>query len=289
MPQTVGEAIADAGGSMRVIAVSSGKGGVGKTNLVTNLAVEMAQLGRRVLLIDADLGLANVDIVMGLSPQATLAEVIRGERRIDEAIVVGPAGVRVLPSASGVAEIVHLSPTERLSLLAQFDALEEHFDVVLIDTGAGISENVLFFASAAQEVIVVAVPEPTSIADAYALMKVLGARHATRRFRLVVNQARSAEEGRSVYARLSEVTARFLDVSIDYLGHVLLDPTVRKAVSQRKPLVLAYPECAASRAILTLSRRVLMSRYADDVTGRQQLFWRKLVSQDAEAPVARVA
>lgn len=270
-------------GTMRVLAITSGKGGVGKTNLVSNLAVEMSRLGRRVLLIDADLGLANVDIILGISPQATLAEVIRGEKTLREAIVLGPAGVRVLPAASGVAEISHLTPAERLSLLSQFDALDEEFDIVLLDTGAGISENVLFFASAAQEIIVVAVPEPTSIADAYALMKVLGARHATRRFRLVVNMVRSAEEGRSVYARLSEVASRFLDVSIDYLGHVLQDPTMRKAVTQRRPLVLSYPDAPASRAILALARKILMSRYADEVTGRQQLFWRRLVAQEQDA------
>jgi flagellar biosynthesis protein FlhG len=266
--------------SLRVFAVTSGKGGVGKTNLVSNLAIEMARCGRRVLLIDADLGLANVDIVLGVSPQATLAEVLRGEKRISEAIVSGPAGVKILPAASGVVEIAHLSAEERLLLLTELDSLDEEFDVVLLDTGAGISENVLFFASAAQEIIVVAIPEPTSMADAYALMKVLGARHAARRFRLVVNMVKSAEEGRSVYARLSEVASRFLDVSIDYLGHVLQDPSVRRAVTQRRPLCLAYPDSPASRAINGLSKRILMSRYSDGAAGRQQLFWRRLVAQE---------
>lgn len=265
---------------MRVMAVTSGKGGVGKTNLVCNLAVEMARMGRRVLVVDADLGLANVDIVLGLSPQATLAEVLRGERTVADTIVAGPAGVRVLPAASGVAEIVHLSPEDRLRLLTEFDALEDEFDVVLLDTGAGISENVLFFSSAAQEILVVAVPEPTSIADAYALMKVLGARHAARRFRLVVNMVRGAEEGRDVYARLSDVASRFLDVSIDYLGHVFADEALRRAVAQRRPLCATYPESPAARAISALARRILMSRHADSAVGRQQLFWRRFMAQE---------
>lgn len=265
---------------LRVLAVTSGKGGVGKTNLVANLALEMSRLGRRVLLIDTDLGLANVDIVLGLNPEATLAEVIRGEKRIEDVILSGPAGIRVLPAASGVAEIAHLSPEARVSLLSQVDALEGEFDVVLLDTGAGISENVLFFSSLAQEIIVVAVPEPTSIADAYALMKVLGARHAARRFRLVVNMVKSAEEGRGVYARLAEVAARFLDVSIDYLGHVLTDAAVHRAVSQRRPVCLAHPDAPASRAIHGLARKILMTRYADGAAGRQQLFWRRLMAQE---------
>jgi flagellar biosynthesis protein FlhG len=266
--------------ALRVIAVTSGKGGVGKTNLVTNLAVEMARLGRRVLLVDADLGLANVDIVLGLTPQATLAEVLRGECSIHDVLLTGPAGIRVLPAASGVAEITHLSSEDRLRLLGELDQLESEFDVVLLDTGAGISENVLFFASAAQEIVVVAIPEPTSIADAYALMKVLGARHAARRFRLVVNMVRSAEEGRDVYARLSDVAGRFLDVSIDYLGHILMDPAVRRAVTQRRPMCLVFPEAPASRAILGLAKRILMSRYSDGSTGRQQLFWRRLMAEE---------
>src|SRR5262249_43351275 len=211
---------------------------------------------------------------------ATIAEVLKGERKLSEVLLTGPAGVRILPAASGISEISHLSPADRIMLLDELDALDEEFDVVLLDTGAGISENVLFFASAAQEIIVVAVPEPTSMTDAYALMKVLGARHATRRFRLVVNMAKSGEEARGVYARLSEVTTRFLDVSIDYLGHVLQDPSVRRAVTQRRPLCLAYPEAPASKAIHGLAKRILMSKYDEPGAGRQRLFWRRLVAQE---------
>ncbi|MEK7773404.1 MAG: MinD/ParA family protein, partial [Deltaproteobacteria bacterium] len=222
-------AMAEGGGVMsdrpatRVIAVSSGKGGVGKTNSVANLAVAFARMGKKVLLLDADLGLGNLDILLGLTPKYNIGHLLRGERTMGEVIVKGPFGIMILPASSGVQELTSLSPEERLSLASHLEGMGLYVDIMFIDTGAGISSNVLFFNMSAQEIIVVVSPEPTSLTDAYALMKVLLHKHGERAFKLLVNNVRTKKEGVEVYRKISLVAERFLNISVDYIGCVLYD------------------------------------------------------------------
>lgn len=240
----------------RVIAVTSGKGGVGKTNVTANLALALARRGRRVLVLDADLGLGNVDVLLGLVPRATLADVLRGDRRLADILVEGPGGIRILPACSGLQELTALREDQRLALRDELDEAAGEADVLLIDTGAGISANVLFFAGLAGDILVVASPEPTAMADAYALMKVLSRREVGRRFRLLVNLAASPREGLEVHRRLGLVADRFLDIAIEYLGAVPADDHVRLAVARQKAVVDLFPKAPASVAFDRLAAAV---------------------------------
>src|SRR3990172_5870955 len=231
----------------RVISVSSGKGGVGKTNSVANLAIAFSRLGKRVLLLDADLGLGNLDVLLGLAPRFNIGHLLRGEKTIEEVLVDGPEGVKILPASSGVQELTDLSTEERLLLASHLEGLESLFDIMIIDTGAGISSNVLFFNVAAQEIMVVVTPEPTSITDAYALMKVLLHKHGERRFKLLVNEVKTRKEGIEVYRKISLAAERFLSISVEYLGSVLLDENVSRSVIRQKAVMELYPQTKASQ------------------------------------------
>ena len=261
----------------RVIAVTSGKGGVGKTNLVVNLAVTYAKAGRKVLVVDGDLGLANVDILLDAVPEVTLADVLGGAE-IGEALVAARDGVTVLPGTSGVSEMAHLSPEQRINLLEAIDELDGRFDTVLIDTAAGVGDNAVFFASAAQEVLVVVTPEPTSLADGYAMVKVLARRGAVRRVGLVVNQA-SPAGAREAFFRLSGLVGRFLpDVVLELIGTVPSDRHVHEAVMEQKPVVEAFPASPAALALGQLADAILMRSAPQGSSGRLQLFWRQLLA-----------
>ncbi len=265
--------------ALRVIAITSGKGGVGKTNLTVNLGVTFARQGRQVLIVDGDLGLANVDILLDEPARQTLADALAGRCSIADTLVRSERyGVTVLPGTSGVAEVADLSEDQRLSLLRAVSALDEElFDTVLVDTGAGIGSNALFFAAAAQEVIVVTTPEPTALADAYAVIKVLSKRHRVERVGLVLNHTRDQAEARDVYLRLSELTSRFLPVVLEFVGFVPLDPHVPEAVKAQRPVVDLYPASKASRAIAAIADAVLMRPAPPGASGRLQLFWEQLV------------
>ncbi len=182
------------GSVVRVISVTSGKGGVGKTCCVVNLAISLAREGKRVLVFDADLGLCNLDVMLGLSPKYNINHVLRGEKQIEDVIVKGPEGIMVIPAASGISELTNLNAEQRLALTSSMEMLDKDVDIMIIDTGAGISNNVMFFNTAAQEIIVVVTPEPTSLTDAYALMKVLMKKHGEKSFKLLVNTARGEKE-----------------------------------------------------------------------------------------------
>jgi len=263
----------------RVIAVTGGKGGVGKTTVVANLAVAVAQRRRRVLVLDADLGLANIDVVLGLNPVHTLQHVLRGERSLTEVAVDGPAGVKIVPAATGIEELTRLDARERLLLLDQVDGLDGAVDVLLIDTAAGISSNVLYFNSAAHEVLVVVTPEPTALTDAYALMKLLATRHGLRRFLLLVNMCSGEGEARRTHAQIARVGERFLGVSIEYVGYVPLDDAVQRSVREQRPILLNAPRSPAARAFDLLADRMLRRTSCGRPTGGTQFFFRNLVAQ----------
>ena len=266
---------------MQIYSITSGKGGVGKTSLVCNIAYHFGQSGKRVLLIDADMGLANVDIVMGLSPNANLSDLFLNDTPLDEILVDGPENVTVLPASSGVREMTQLSDEHMLKFMAALDGLDREFDVLLVDTGAGIGKNVLYFNAAANDVIVVATPQPTSITDAYATMKVLSATYKVKRFRLLVNQVKTRKEALKVYRYLTTVADKYLDIAIDYLGHVEADENVSRAVMERGLFSALYPDGAASKCVGNIVTALMDEADADPSVGSLQFFWRRLMQKGA--------
>jgi flagellar biosynthesis protein FlhG len=264
---------------LRIIAVTSGKGGVGKSNIVANLGLALAQLGQKVLLIDADLGLGNLDILLGLKPRFNIHDVLTLQTSLAEALVEGPGGVKILPASSGLPELAELSPSQKMFLLDELDHYSERLDVVLIDTGAGISPNVLFFNIAAPERIVVVNKEPTSLTDAYALIKVLVTRHAAWQFKLLVNGLSQPEEAVKVYCTLLKVAESFLgrELVLEYLGFIPLDDAIPKAVLRRQALLALYPQARASKAFAELAQRLWESPPPASSRGNMQFFWRRLL------------
>ena len=252
----------------RVIAVTSGKGGVGKTSLTVNLAVTLAKLGQRVIILDCDLGTANVDVMLGMHPRYSLQHVLSRQRRLDEVMTVGPHGVRVISGGSGFSDIANLTDSRRDELLATFATLEGQADVLLLDTGAGISANVLRFVVAAGEALVVTTPEPTAVTDAYALIKVVSQQNGAGnpgqydpasdvRLRLVVNQAASAAEAHETASNIVNVAQRFLGQPVQFFGSIPVDRSMSQAVRAQTPVVDAFPRSPAALAIERLGRLLL--------------------------------
>ena len=259
---------------LRIVAVTSGKGGVGKTSFTINFAMALAERGLRVAVLDADLGLANVNVALGMTVRTSLHDVVRGEKQLEEIIVEGPGGIQVIPGGSGVAELANLDDAQRTHLLDQLRGLSSLADVLLIDTAAGLGRNVLAFAAAADTVIVVTVPEPPAIADAYGVIKALLTQYRSADVRLVVNRTLRAFEGKAVYDKLSLVVRRFLGVSIRSMGHIPDDEVVPACVRQQRPFLLEAPESPSAQAV-----RRLASEFADDGTQGRGLkgFLNKLV------------
>jgi len=277
-----GERRAPRGGTSpaRVIAVTSGKGGVGKTNITANLAYLLTRRKRKTLILDADLGLANIDVILGLTPRYNLHHVLKGDRSLAEAMIQGPGGIRILPSASGIQEMSELSQGQKLLLLDELDLLEQELDFMLIDTGAGISGNVMYFNMAAGEIIVVTSPEPTAMTDAYALIKVLYQRHAKKRFLLLVNMVRSATEGREVFQRLSHAVGYFLNLQISHLGHVLQDENVTDAVRRQQLFAELYPESPASVCLRTVADRLCREKPQETDAGGLRFLSKKTLDSE---------
>ena len=277
------EDAAPIGRTARVLAVTSGKGGVGKTSVTVNLAVLLARWGKRVIILDCDLGTANVDVMLGLQSRYSLQHVLSRQRRLEEVLVPGPHGIQVIPGGSGLQELANLSDARREELVATFAELDSRADVLLLDTGAGISDNVLQFVLAAGEALVVTTPEPTAVTDAYALIKVASHVASLRaasnsgvtaassvgpgsmasgapdplRLRLVVNQAISESEARETAANIASVVRRFLGVTVEPYGSIPDDPSVARAIRGQAPVVDAFPRSAAARALERLAQRVL--------------------------------
>ena len=263
--------------AVRVMAVSSGKGGVGKSTVVVNLAVAFDRLGKRVLIMDADLGLANIDILLGITPKQNISHVLEGQKSLREVLVQGPGNVRIMPASSGVQKLTQLSDEQKLLLLEILDELESEVDVVLIDTGAGISDTVLYFNLAAQEKIIVVTPEPTSLTDAYALVKVLYTRHGERHFKVLVNSVEDEKKAKTIFAKISKVADHFLDgISMDYLGCIPHDLNVSRAIIQQRPFIDVYPSSPAAKAFLALAQRIQKSPLHVN-HGTVQFFWKRLL------------
>lgn len=265
---------------LRVFSITSGKGGVGKTSIVTNLAVSFAKLGRKVLIIDADLGLANVDLMLGLTPKGNIHTLLSGEHTLDEVLVEGPAGIKVLPASSGIYEVTHLSSEQRIALLSQLDTLEDVFDTVLIDTGAGIASNVMYFNAAAQEIIVVVTPDNTSVADAYALIKVLTQNFGEKYFHILLNMVQNEFEAINTFKKIERAAAKFLNISLDYAGFVVRDDHIRKAANAQKPMVELTPAAPAARSIRYVAESLLSAHGRSSMKGTPQFFWKRLLVEE---------
>jgi len=264
----------------RVIAVTSGKGGVGKTNITANFAYLLSKMGQRTLLLDADVGLANIDVILGITPRYNLHHVLSGEKKLSEAVAEGPGGVKILPAASGISEMTELSKGQKFTLLEELDGLDEDFDFMLIDTAAGIAGNVMYFNMAAGEIIVVVSPEPTSLTDAYALIKVLYQGYAARRFTLLVNMAKDSSEAEGVYERLNNATNHFLDLPIEYLGYILHDPNVTKAVRKQRLLAEAFPDSKAVKNMFKIVRELCRKQPKDYEDGTIKFFDRSTINKN---------
>jgi flagellar biosynthesis protein FlhG len=262
---------------VRVIAVASGKGGVGKTNVSVNLALAMVAEGKRVMLMDADLGLANVDIMLGLHPEFNISHVISGERTLEEIIVPGPLGLQVVPASSGMQNMAELTPAQHAGMIQAFSEVGHDLDVLIIDTAAGIADSVVSFSRAAQEVIIVVCDEPTSITDAYALIKVLNRDYGIQRFRVLSNMAHSMQEGRELYDKMVKVTDRFLDVTLDFMGTVPYDEYLRKALQKQKAVIEAYPRSKAAMAFKNLARKADNWPIPRDAGGHLEFFVERLI------------
>jgi flagellar biosynthesis protein FlhG len=266
---------------VQVIAVTGGKGGVGKSNVSLNLGLALSELGRRVTLLDADLGLANIDVLLGLKSSCTLEQVLKGEKEIRDVLVDGPMGIKVVPAASGIQSMVALGSAEHAGLIQAFSDISDQMDVLIVDTAAGISETVTNFVTAAQEVLLVVCDEPTSITDAYALLKLLNQNHNVDRFRFVANMVRNRQQGALLYRKLVGVADRFLDVTIEHVATVPLDESVRKAVQKQRAVYEAYPSCKASLAYRDLALRVDSWPVSYSPRGHLEFFVEQLVANGA--------
>ncbi|MBN4079199.1 MinD/ParA family protein [Beggiatoa alba] len=262
---------------VRVIAVTSGKGGVGKTNVSVNIGVCLASQGKDVMLMDADLGLANVDVMLGLHPKYDLSHVLNGERTLEEVMCVGPQGMRVVPAASGLQAMAELSTAQHAGVISAFSELSYAPDVLIVDTAAGISDNVVTFSRAAQEIVVVVCDEPASITDAYALIKLLNREYGIYRFRIIANMVRSAQEGRALYNKIMRVTDRYLDAALDFMGVVPYDEYLRKAIQKQRVVVEAYPRSKSALAFKKLANKIDTWPVPATAGGQLEFFVERLI------------
>jgi flagellar biosynthesis protein FlhG len=262
---------------IKVVAVSGGKGGVGKTNVSLNTAISLAKLGKRVLVLDADLGLANVDVMLGLRVQRNLSHVLSGECELDDIIIKGPAGMNIIPATSGTQSMVDLTPSEHAGLIRAFSDMNTKFDVLIVDTAAGISDMVLSFCRASQDVLLVVCDEPTSITDCYALMKLLSRDHGLFKFKVVANMVRSPKEGQQLFAKLSKVTDRFLDVALELVAVIPFDENIRKSVRKQQAIVEAYPDSPASLGFKALAKNLISWPVPQQPSGHLEFFIEQLL------------
>jgi flagellar biosynthesis protein FlhG len=272
--------------SVRVIAVTGGKGGVGKTTVSINLALALRLAGREVMLLDADLGLANVDVLLGLQPAFNLAHVLEGKCRLEDTIIEGPMGLQIVPAPSGRRRMTELTRSELAGVIAAFSELQRPLDTLIIDTAAGISESVVTFCQAAQEVVVVVCNDPASLTDAYALIKVLSRDYGVTRVQIVPNIVRHASEGRELFDNLSRVTERFLDVTLNYLGSVPHDELLRKSVQRQRAVIEAYPNSPSANAMRSIARSTDKWEPPTGARGHLEFFVERLVGREPLTSIA---
>ncbi len=262
----------------KVIAVTGGKGGVGKTSVSLNTAIAIAQTGKSVLVLDADLGLANCDVMLGLRVEKNLSHVLSGEAELDDILIEGPHGVKIVPATSGSIDMVELSPAQHAGLIRAFSEMKTPVDVFIVDTAAGISDMVLSFSRASQEVLVVVTDEPTSITDAYALIKILNRDHGVAKFKVIANMVRTLKEGQNLFKKLTLVTDRFLDVNLDLTAIIPFDENLRKAVRRQRAIVDAFPRSPSSIAFKTLATKIEHWPAPTHASGNLEFFLEQLVN-----------
>jgi len=261
-------------GKADVLTVTRGKGGVGKTNISANLAICLAASGKKVVLLDADLGLGNLDLVMNINTRSNLSHVVAGQKTLDEIIHIGPAGVEVICGGSGIEELANLNQFQRTRLLEQLDKLQDNADIIIIDTGAGISSQVLCFCQAADHVLVITTPEPSAMTDAYAMIKVLASKRFDGRISLVVNMANTVAEGKRTYRQIADVAMRFLNMPIYEAGVICRTDKLTAAVRKRIPVVLAHPRARITSSLAAMAARLSRSSGVKDKEG----FFRRVVN-----------
>ncbi len=261
----------------QVISVTSGKGGVGKTSIVTNLAHQIAREGKRVLILDGDLGMANVDIMFNVRPERSIHDLVTGECSVEEVVVEVAKNISLIAGGSGIFELQNLSVFEKQALLDQVSALGPAYDVMLVDTAPGIDDNVLYLNSAAHQICVVVTPDPASVADSYALIKVLNQRCRENKFSIICNQVKDEADGRRLYERLDSVAKKFLYVGLDYAGSIPSDPMLRQATRAQQLVSRAYPDAPSVQAIAKLANGLNGGASTRECKGSLQFFWEQLV------------
>ncbi len=264
-------------GITRVVSFTSGKGGVGKTHTVVNTAITLASQGFSVLVLDADLGLANVDVLLGIQPKGTLHNVLKGECSLDDILVEAPGGISIIPAASGIEEIQALKASEKMLLMSEIERIAHRFDFLLIDTPAGIGSDVMYFNSAAAEIVCVITGEPTSLTDSYALIKVLSAGYGEKAVSVVVNNVATESDARAAFNTLSNAVTKFLQVDTRYVGWIPSDEVVRQCIMERRPIAAEFPSSRAARGIADVARRLGETSRQNRVKGGMQFFFRQLL------------
>lgn len=269
---------------VRTLAVTSGKGGVGKTNVAVNLGLALTELGRRVLLFDADMSLANVDVLLGLQTRYNLSHLLSGERALEEILVETPGGMKIVPAASGIQKMAELPAVEQAGLIRAFGDMDDEVDFLIVDTAAGISGNVVNFARACQEIAVVLCDEPTSLTDAYAFIKLLNRDYGVFRFQIIANMVQSPEQGQGLFVKLCRVTDRYLDVTLNLLGSIPYDANLRRAVQRQSPVVHSFPRSPAALAFRDLARRVERLAPPEQAGGYLEFFVERMIRYGAGQP-----
>lgn len=265
---------------VKVITVTGGKGGVGKSSVSLNIAVALCMLGKKAMVFDADLGLANIDVMLGLKVSKNLSNVLKGECELKDIIQTGPHGVRIVPASSGLKEMAELSVAEHSGLIRSFSSLDEDIDFFIVDTAAGISDMVLSFCRAAQDVLMVVCNEATSVADAYAQMKILSKDYGINHFKILANQVHSEEEGKIMFAKLLTVTNRFLDASIELVGCIPSDANMKLALRKRSCVVSLFPRSAASIVFTQLAKSMIRWPVPNTATGHLEFFVENLINSN---------